>query len=73
VSPYYEDDLAALRELIGSDRILMGSDWPHAEGLANPTEYIHDLRRTGYSDDDARKIMRTNGLALAQRQTVAVA
>ena len=73
VSPYYEDDLTALRELLGADRILMGSDWPHAEGLANPTDYIHDLRRTGYTDDDARKIMRTNGLGLAQRQTVAVA
>ena len=72
VSPYYEDDLAALRELVGADRILMGSDWPHAEGLANPTDYIVDLRRTGYSAEDAEKIMRTNGLQLAQRQSVAV-
>lgn len=72
VSPYYEDDLAALRELVGADRILMGSDWPHAEGLENPTDYIYDLRKAGYSDADAEKIMRTNGLELAQRQSVAV-
>ena len=58
VSPYYEDDLAALKDLVGVDHILMGSDWPHAEGLAEPTRYIDDLRRAGYSDDEARLVMR---------------
>ena len=55
VSPYYEDDLAALRELVGADRDPDGPDWPHAEGLANPTDYIFDLRRAGYSDDEPRR------------------
>ncbi len=64
VSPYYEDDLAALKEMVGVDHILMGSDWPHAEGLAEPTSYIDDLRRAGYSDDEARLVMRENGLGL---------
>ena len=64
MSPYYEDDLAALKEMVGVDHILMGSDWPHAEGLAEPTRYIDDLRRAGYSDDEARLVMRENGLGL---------
>jgi predicted TIM-barrel fold metal-dependent hydrolase len=68
VSPFYEDDLAALKALVGVDRILMGSDWPHAEGLAEPLTYIDDLRRAGYTDDEARLVMRENGLALAHGQ-----
>jgi len=67
VSPYYEDDLGALKELIGVERILMGSDYPHAEGLADPLAYIDDLRRYDYTDDDARLVMRENGLALSRR------
>jgi predicted TIM-barrel fold metal-dependent hydrolase len=69
VSPFYEDDLAALKELVGVDHILMGSDWPHAEGLAEPVSYIDDLRRAGYTDDEARRVMRDNGLALARPAT----
>jgi predicted TIM-barrel fold metal-dependent hydrolase len=67
VSPYYEDDLAGLLNLVGEDRILMGSDWPHAEGLASPIDYIDDLRKAGYSAEACRKVMRTNGLELAAR------
>jgi predicted TIM-barrel fold metal-dependent hydrolase len=72
VSPFYEDDLAGLKQLVGVDRILMGSDWPHAEGLADPVSYIHDLRRTGYTDDEARQVMRDNGLALSRPVTAGV-
>ncbi len=43
VSPYYEDDIAALASHIGVDHVLMGSDWPHAEGLAEPAAFIEDL------------------------------
>jgi predicted TIM-barrel fold metal-dependent hydrolase len=68
VSPFYEDDLGALREAVGVERILMGSDWPHAEGLAEPTTYVDDLRRHGFDDDECRTIMRDNGLALSRRQ-----
>ena len=33
IAPYYEDDLPELAEVIGVDKILFGSDWPHGEGL----------------------------------------
>ena len=62
VSPYYEDDLEALKGALGSDRVLFGSDWPHAEGLAVPTDFIHDLK--GYDEAEVRLVMRDNALSL---------
>ena len=68
VSPYYEDDLAGLRDLVGADHMLMGSDYPHAEGLADPSTYIKDLENFGFSPEDSKLVMRDNGYALAQRR-----
>jgi predicted TIM-barrel fold metal-dependent hydrolase len=68
VSPYYEDDLAGLRALVGADHMLMGSDYPHAEGLADPSSYIKDLENFGFSPEDSKLVMRDNGVALAQRR-----
>ena len=65
VSPYYEDDLHQLREIIGADHMLFGSDFPHAEGLADPVSFVDDLE--GFSDDEIAKIMRTNGMGLTKR------
>jgi predicted TIM-barrel fold metal-dependent hydrolase len=64
VSPYYEDDLERLRDKIGADHVLFGSDFPHAEGLAEPTDFVYDLK--GWSSDDIRLCMRENGLALTK-------
>ena len=65
VSPYYEDDLIALRDLIGAGHMLFGSDFPHAEGLADPVSFVDDLE--GFSDGEIKTIMRDNGLALTRR------
>ena len=65
ISPYYEDDLIGLRDLIGADHMLFGSDFPHAEGLADPVSFVRDL--DGFSDDEIEQVMRTNGLSLTQR------
>jgi predicted TIM-barrel fold metal-dependent hydrolase len=70
VSPYYEDDLRALRTMMGADRIVMGSDYPHAEGLADPSAYVHDLKAHDYTPEECRMIMRDNGLELARRRPV---
>lgn len=66
VAPYYEDDLAQLGQLIGVERILFGSDWPHAEGLAEPRAFAGDLRRHGFGEDDVRTIMADNGWPLTR-------
>jgi predicted TIM-barrel fold metal-dependent hydrolase len=70
VSPFYEDDLGGLRAALGAERLLMGSDYPHAEGLADPSSYIKDLKNFDFTDDEARLIMRENGLALSRRRPV---
>ncbi len=58
VAPYYEDDIADLIELIGTDKVLFGSDWPHAEGLVEPVHYEKEI---AFLDDETRaKIMRSN-------------
>jgi predicted TIM-barrel fold metal-dependent hydrolase len=58
VTPYGEEDLGALAELIGVERILFGSDWPHGEGLAEPTDFLQEL--AGFDEPDVRRIMRDN-------------
>jgi len=67
IAPFYEDDLAELKELIGLDRILFGSDWPHAEGLPEPSDFAEDLRRDGYDEAEIRVVMSDNGRVLTER------
>jgi predicted TIM-barrel fold metal-dependent hydrolase len=63
VSPYYEDDLPVLRDELGANRMIFGSDYPHAEGLADPLSFVDDL--PGFSDDEIRLVMRENALELS--------
>jgi predicted TIM-barrel fold metal-dependent hydrolase len=67
VSPYYEDDLAAVKEVIGVDHLLFGSDWPHAEGLAEPRTFADDLRRHGFTEAEIHRVMNENGFPLTVR------
>ena len=62
IAPYYEDDLPELAEVIGVEKILFGSDWPHGEGLESPLSFAEEL--TEFSDAEIRKIMRDNALDL---------
>jgi predicted TIM-barrel fold metal-dependent hydrolase len=62
VVPYHEDDIVALCELLGRDRVLFGSDWPHPEGLKNPLDFAHGLRQLDQSG--VRSVMRDNGARL---------
>ena len=58
VSPFWEEDLGALADLIGVERVLFGSDYPHPEGLADPATYVDEL--AGLPDETVRKIMGGN-------------
>lgn len=64
VAPYYEDDIRKLADTIGADHVLFGSDWPHAEGLADPRSFVDDLE--GFSDEEIRRIMHDNAEALTR-------
>ncbi len=66
VSPFHEDDVPLLRDLLGAARLLMGSDYPHAEGLAVPTDYVYELK--DFSQAEIRLVMRDNALALSERR-----
>jgi len=68
VCPFWEDDITALAELIGPERVTFGSDWPHPEGVAEPVHFAKYLE--GFSAADVRKIMRENGAALLERRPV---
>jgi predicted TIM-barrel fold metal-dependent hydrolase len=58
VSPFYEDDLADLKNHIPVERILFGSDYPHPEGVAEPLTYLGDFK--DYKADEIEKIFSTN-------------
>jgi predicted TIM-barrel fold metal-dependent hydrolase len=68
IAPFHEDDIGQLRDLVGAENMVAGSDWPHAEGLADPTDYARDL--AGLSDAEIRLVMRENALGLSQRRPV---
>jgi predicted TIM-barrel fold metal-dependent hydrolase len=58
VSPYFEDDIKDLVELIGVNRVLFGSDFPHPEGMKNPLNFLRHLE--GFPITIIRRIMRDN-------------
>ncbi len=58
ISPFWEEDMGALAELLGPDRVLFGSDFPHPEGLGNPVSYMDVL--TGLPHELVAKIMGGN-------------
>jgi predicted TIM-barrel fold metal-dependent hydrolase len=58
ISPFWEEDLGALAELVGVDNVLFGSDYPHPEGLADPASYADEL--AGLPEESIRKIMGGN-------------
>ncbi|MGQ0432007.1 MAG: amidohydrolase family protein [Microthrixaceae bacterium] len=62
VAPFYEDDMAMLKDVLGIEQLLFGSDFPHAEGLPEPTYFTKDIPT--FTDEETRTIMRDNVLEL---------
>ncbi|MDO9599039.1 MAG: amidohydrolase family protein [Azoarcus sp.] len=58
VSPFYEDSVEDVIKMVGEDRVLFGSDWPHPEGLGNPMDFLKDIQ--SLSPAQTQKIMSTN-------------
>jgi predicted TIM-barrel fold metal-dependent hydrolase len=65
VSPYHEENIVGLAGEIGASQVVFGSDFPHAEGLAEPREFAKALE--GLPADQVRGIMRENALGLVGR------
>ena len=66
VNPFWEDDISEIVDLMGADNVILGSDWPHMEGLEQPREIFEEIE--GLSDDVKKKILYTNTAALNERR-----
>jgi predicted TIM-barrel fold metal-dependent hydrolase len=58
ITPYPEENVSRAMEILGTDSLVFGSDFPHSEGIPDPVQYVTQLR--GQDDDVVRKIMRDN-------------
>lgn len=62
INPFWEDDLETVIELMGADRVVFGSDWPHIEALPEPLDYLRETKRL--DADERRKVLHDNALEL---------
>ena len=63
VTPFWEDRVGDLIGEIRADRLLMGSDWPHAEGTRQPADFI-DEALAGVPEEAVRLISWANAVEL---------
>lgn len=63
VTPFWEDDIGELVDVVGAERLLLGSDWPHAEGTRQPVDFITETL-AALSDDDIDKVVWANAVEL---------
>jgi hypothetical protein len=66
IIPFWEDDIAPVVDQVGPEVLVNGSDFPHSEGLAFPTQMADHLAMLG--TDARRQVMRDNGMALVGRE-----
>ncbi|WP_197028885.1 amidohydrolase family protein [Blastococcus sp. URHD0036] len=43
VHPFFEEDVLTIVDLIGADRVVFGSDYPHPEGLGDPLSFVDEI------------------------------
>ena len=65
IVPFWEDDMAQTIADVGAEVLLNGSDFPHSEGLAFPTQMVDHLSML--SKEDQKLVMRDNGMDLVSR------
>jgi predicted TIM-barrel fold metal-dependent hydrolase len=58
VAPFPEENVPRVVEAVGVDPIVFGSDFPHGEGLPEPTTYLGQIAT--FSEPDQKAIMRDN-------------
>ena len=62
VAPFWEDNFAEIADMVGIDRVVFGSDWPHPEGLKDPITLVDHL--PGLDDEGIKKVMGGNMMKL---------
>ncbi len=58
INPFWEDDPYEVVELMGADRVIFGSDWPHIEGMPRPLDYVPEVKELEGADQ--RRVLRDN-------------
>jgi predicted TIM-barrel fold metal-dependent hydrolase len=58
VHPFFEEDVMGVIDAMGIDNVVFGSDFPHPEGMADPTMFAEEI--TGLSAEDQAKFMGGN-------------
>ena len=66
INPFWEDDVYEIVDLMGADRVIFGSDWPHIEGMPQPLDYVNEVKEL--SDADRRLVLRDNAVELNERR-----
>jgi predicted TIM-barrel fold metal-dependent hydrolase len=63
VTSFWEDNVEVIAETIPVNRLLLESDWPHAEGVAQPMDFVTEAL-AWVDEKSAERIGRTNAVEL---------
>jgi predicted TIM-barrel fold metal-dependent hydrolase len=58
IHPFHEENPRGLIDLVGVDRVVFGSDYPHIEGMSEPLSYVEEL--AGLSQKEVAQVMGGN-------------
>jgi len=62
MNPFWEDDVHEVVDLMGAERVIFGSDWPHIEGMPKPLDYAVELKQ--FDEATQQRILRDNAREL---------
>ncbi len=62
MNPFWEDDVNEVVALMGPERVIFGSDWPHIEGMPKPLDYAVEVKH--FDEAAQQRIMRDNAREL---------
>ena len=65
INPFWEDDIEDIIAHMGEERVIVGSDWPHMEGLEHPRDIFEEIDNIHPSVQ--AKILHDNTASLNQR------
>ncbi len=69
INPFWEDDVNTVVELMGAERVIFGSDWPHIEGMPRPLDYAVEVKH--FDEASQLRIIRDNARELTTRSKLA--
>jgi len=62
INPFWEDDVNEVVAMMGAERVVFGSDWPHIEGMPSPLDYLPELAKL--DEYEKKRVMLDNVMEL---------